>query len=146
MSPRQRKYFMPQLTKGATCSIIDGYLSYDTWQTKEGDKRSRVEISVVDPVSSMVLLAPRKPRTHQESLSDDTSTSASVVDAAASDVSSEEDEEAATAEAGPALLDTGEDDEDEGDEETEDLEPEDGSSGGGVIDDEAEAAILDDAD
>lgn len=60
MSAGQQNYFMPQLTKGATCSIIDGYLSYDTWQTKEGEKRSKVEISVVDPVSSMVLIAPRK--------------------------------------------------------------------------------------
>lgn len=62
MSAAQQNYFMPLLTKGTTCSIVDGYLSYGTWITKDGEKRSRVEIAVTDPVSSMTLLAPRKHR------------------------------------------------------------------------------------
>lgn len=62
MSAGQQNYFLPLLTKGTTCSIIDGYLSYGTWVTKDGEKRSRVEIAVTDPFSSMTLLAPRKHR------------------------------------------------------------------------------------
>lgn len=62
MSAGQQDYFLPRLTKGTACSIIDGYLSYHTWATKDGEKRSRVEIAVTDPFSSMTLLAPRKRR------------------------------------------------------------------------------------
>lgn len=62
MSAGQQDYFLPRLTKGTACSIIDGYLSYHTWTTKDGEKRSRVEIAVTDPFSSMTLLAPRKRR------------------------------------------------------------------------------------
>lgn len=62
MSPGQQDYFLPRLSKGTACSIIDGYLSYHTWATKDGEKRSRVEIAVTDPFSSMTLLAPRKQR------------------------------------------------------------------------------------
>lgn len=81
MSAGQQNYFLPLLTKGTTCSIIDGYLSYGTWVTKDGEKRSRVEIAVTDPFSSMTLLAPRKHRSEHEVIAVETADSGAGIGA-----------------------------------------------------------------
>lgn len=49
---------MPHIAKGAECAIVDGHLAFDSWQDRDGQKRSKVKIVVDDPINGLML----KPR------------------------------------------------------------------------------------
>lgn len=58
LTDRQLGYIKSQLVKGASCAIIDGHLSYSSWE-KDGQKRSKVDIIVDDPVQGLLVAPPR---------------------------------------------------------------------------------------
>lgn len=60
LTDRQLQYIEPLLVKGARCAIVDGSLRFNSWETDNGEKRSKVSIMVDDPINGMSVTAPRQ--------------------------------------------------------------------------------------
>ena len=59
MAARKRaRLVQPLIAKGAECAIVDGHLAFDSWQDRDGQKRSKVKVVVDDPINGLLL----KPR------------------------------------------------------------------------------------
>lgn len=54
VTDRQLDMVEPSLVKGARCAIVDGHLEYQSWES-QGQKRSRVVITVDDPIGGMLV-------------------------------------------------------------------------------------------
>ena len=59
MTDGQLNAVLPQIVKGAGCAIVDGHVEYQHWLDGQGNKRSKVVLRVDDPISGLLLTAPR---------------------------------------------------------------------------------------
>ena len=55
----QLKVVERSLVKGASCSIVDGHIAYESWKDQDEKTRSKVVVMVDDPVSGMTLVPPK---------------------------------------------------------------------------------------
>ena len=60
LTDRQLGYLKPQLVKGASCAIIDGHLSYSSWE-KDGQKLQKLKVRAMT-VKFLPLPAPNQSR------------------------------------------------------------------------------------
>lgn len=64
LTDKQLRLLEPSLVKGARCAIIDGHLEYQTWESN-GQKRSKVLVSVDDPVNGLLVSAATQTKKEQ---------------------------------------------------------------------------------